>query len=131
MEIPDCALYAGELVDVLDGLCGRWVGCVVCRNCEVSENFGGWWDDVGRIKGLMTRGAIKEKSICVEIGDVGLEWDVPELSFGASPPFEDRRPRDLNFCCAAVENVDLVAVADGDLSCFGKFSAAQSAWCLR
>ena len=35
----------------------------------------------------MTRGAIKDKRICVEIGDVGLEGDVPELIFGASPPF--------------------------------------------
>ena len=26
VEIPDCALYAGELVDVLNGLCGWWVG---------------------------------------------------------------------------------------------------------
>ena len=73
----------------------------------------------------MTRGAIDEKRICVQIGDVGLEWDAPELSLGASPPFKDRRLRYLDFCCAAVENVDLVAVADGDVSCFGKFAAAE------
>ena len=47
VEICDCALYAGELVDVFNGLCGRWVGGVVCKRCEMSEHFCGWWDDIG------------------------------------------------------------------------------------
>ena len=63
----------------------------------MSEHFCGWWDDVGGVKGLMTCGAIKDKRICVDIGDVGLERDTSELSRGASPPFEDRRFRHLNF----------------------------------
>ena len=125
VEIPDCALYAGKFVDVLNGLGGWWVGGDVGRKCEVSEHFCVWWDNTGGVKGVKTRGAIEEKRISVEIGDVGLEWDAPELSLGASSPFEDRHLGHLNFCCTAVKNVDLVAVADGDVPCFSKFSAAE------
>ena len=122
VEIPDCALDAGELVDILDCFCGAWV---VDRTGDTSEYFGGSWDDVGGVEGFQTRWPIQEKSVCVDVGDVGLEWDAPELGFGASPPFEDRFLRYFYFCCAAVINIDFAAVADGDVTCFGKLATAE------
>ena len=124
VEVPDCALDAGEFVDVLYCLCGAWVVCVD-RTGETSDYFGGSWDDVGGVEGLKTHWAIQEKSICVDVGDVCLEWDAPELGFGASPPFEDRCLRDGYFRRVAVIDVDFVSIADGDVTCLGKFAAAE------
>ena len=63
----------------------------------------------------MDRGNIKEKRIGADICGVGLEGYAPELGLGASPNFEDRRLRHSDFCGAAVKDVDLVAVVDGDV----------------
>ena len=63
----------------------------------------------------MARGTIKEKRIVVDICDVGLEGDAPELGLGASPTFEDRRLGHSDVCGAVVKDVDLVAVTDGDV----------------
>ena len=73
----------------------------------------------------MTRRTTEDYCGSVEMCDVGLEEDAPELSLWASPPFEDCRLRHSDFCCAAVKHVDLVAVTDGDISCLGKFSTAE------
>ena len=73
----------------------------------------------------MARGTITDKRIGVEIFDVGLEEDASELGLGASPSFEECRLRHCDFCGAAIKDVDLVAVADGDVPCFSEFSATK------
>ena len=73
----------------------------------------------------MARETIKEKRIGDEICDVGLEGDAPELGLGESTTFEDRRLGHSDVCSAAVKDVDLVAVTDGDVPCFGKFAATR------
>ena len=73
----------------------------------------------------MARGTIKDKRIGVEIFDVGLEGDVPELSLGTSTSFEDCRLGHSDFFGSAVKDVDLVAVADGDLPCLGEFATTK------
>ena len=75
--------------------------------------------------GLMAHRTIKDNYISVEICNVGLEGDTPALGLGASPPFEDCHLGHSNFCCTAVKNVDLVAVAGGDVPYFGKFPATE------
>ena len=47
VEIPDCALNAGKLVDVLDGLRHWLAGGVGGGKCKVSTHFCGWRDNVG------------------------------------------------------------------------------------
>ena len=66
----------------------------------------------------MACGAIKDKRISVEICDSGLEGDAPELGLGVSPSFEDCRLGHNDFFGAAVKDVDLVAVAYGDVPGF-------------
>ena len=73
----------------------------------------------------MDRGKIKGQRVGVEICVVGLEGDAPELGLGASPTFEDRRLGHSDVCGAVVKDVDLVAVEDGDVSCFGEFAATK------
>ena len=73
----------------------------------------------------MTRGTIKDKRVGVEICDVVLEGDAPELGLGESPSFEDCRLGHSDFCCAAVKDADLVAVADGKEPCLSKFIATK------
>ena len=73
----------------------------------------------------MARGAIKDECVRVLVGDVGLKWDAPEFCFGASPPFDNRRFGHCGFDGASVVDVDLVAVADGDVACFSKLSSAE------
>ena len=73
----------------------------------------------------MARGTIKEKRIGVDICDVGLEGGAPELGLGASPSFEDCRLRHSEFCGAAVKDIELVTVTDGDVPCFGEFAATK------
>ena len=73
----------------------------------------------------MDRGTIKEKRISVVICDVGLEDNATELGLGASPTFEDRRLGHSDVCGAVVKDIDLVAVEDGDVSCFGEFAATK------
>ena len=41
VEIPDCALDAGKLVDVMDSLRRIWTGRVGVEQCEVGTRFGG------------------------------------------------------------------------------------------
>ena len=53
------------------------------------------------------------------ICDVGLEDNATELGLGASPTFEDRHLGHSDVCSVSVKYVDLVAVADGDVPCFG------------
>ena len=71
----------------------------------------------------MARGTIKYKRIGVEICDVGLEGDAPDLGLGASPSFEDFRLGHSYFCGATVKDVDLVVVAYGDVPFSGEFVA--------
>ena len=73
----------------------------------------------------MAHGTIKGKRIGVEICDLGLEGDAPELGLGASSSFEYFSLRHSDFCGAAVKDVDLVAIVDGDVPCFGKFDATK------
>ena len=73
----------------------------------------------------MARETIKGKRIGVEVCDVGLKGDAPELGLRAYPSFEDCRLGHSYFCGAAVKDVDLVSVADGDIPCFGEFSATK------
>ena len=63
----------------------------------------------------MARVTIEEQRVGVEICDVGLEGDAPQLILGASPTFEDPCLGHCDVCSAAVKDVDLVAVTDGDV----------------
>ena len=45
VEIPECALYAGKLIDVMDGLQRGWAGRVGVEKYEVGKHFGGGQDD--------------------------------------------------------------------------------------
>ena len=92
---------------------------------EVGTHFGGGRYNVGGFEGLMARGTIKDQHVGVEICDVCLEGDASKLALGACPTFEDHRIGHSDVCGAAVKDVDLVAVADGELPCFGEFAATK------
>ena len=47
VETPDCALDAGELIDVMDGVRREWAGGGSVEQCEVGKNFGGGRYNVG------------------------------------------------------------------------------------
>ena len=73
----------------------------------------------------MACGTIKDKRIGVEICEVGLWGGASELGLGGSPSFKDCRLRHSDFCGSAIKDVELVAVAYGDVPCFGEFSATK------
>ena len=41
VEIPDCALDYGKIIDVMDSLRRGWAGGVGVEKCEVGPYFGG------------------------------------------------------------------------------------------
>ena len=47
VEITDCALDAGNLIDVMGGLRRGWAGGVGVEKCEVGKHFGGGRYNVG------------------------------------------------------------------------------------
>ena len=47
------------------------------------------------------------------------------LGLGEYPSFEDCRIGHSDFCGAAIKDIDLVALADGDVPCFGEFAATK------
>ena len=47
VEIPDCDIDDGKLIDVMDGLRRGWAGWFGVEKCELGKHFGGGRDDVG------------------------------------------------------------------------------------
>ena len=60
----------------------------------------------------MACGTIKDQRAGVDICDVGLKGDAPQLSLGESLNFEDRRLGHSDFFGAAVKYFDLAALAN-------------------
>ena len=61
----------------------------------------------------------------VKIFDVGLEWHAPEILLGTAPSLQNCFFRDSDFSGPAIVNVAFLAVADGDVASFRKFSATE------
>ena len=73
----------------------------------------------------MLRRTIEEEGICIDVGDLILEWYPPKFGRWIVPDFEDGGLRNDDTGGAASVYVDLCSVKDGDVSGIVKFAVTE------
>ena len=84
-----------------------------------------WGNVIEGIEVAATIGAIQEQRVGVDVLDVAAEWDAPEPLARALPPLEDSGLANVYPGSAAVVDVDLVAVIDGNVPGVGELAGAE------
>ena len=125
MEIPDWALDAWVLVDIMDGLWSSRAVGVGAEKIDVGKHFCCGREDVGWFDGPLPRGTIEDTRVSVEVDDVGLVGNALELDFGSSPTLEHRCFWHSDFHGVATKSVNCTVIPEGDISWFGKFAATN------
>ena len=91
----------------------------------VALHHADWGNVVEGIEGTLAIGAVQEQHVGVDIPDVAGEWDAPEPLARALPPLEDSGLANVYPGSAAVVDVDLVAVIDGNVPGVGELAGAE------
>ena len=73
-------------------------------------------DSVDCVKGLAISVPIHAYRVHIEVGDICLEGNGPFKTASLETPF---------VCSVTITDVDVIAVANGDVSGFGKFDTAE------
>ena len=68
---------------------------------------------------------IEEEGICIDVGDLILDWYPPKFGRWIAPDFEDSGLGNGDPGGVAIIDVDLCSVADGDVSGIRKLSATE------
>ena len=111
MEVAYGFFDAGEFVHIIDGF--MWVGSIgSTEKINVLQHGHSRGDRVERVEGFSAGGSIEDECVHIQISDVLLERDTPQVLVGTTPTFQDCFFGDYNFCSAAVVDIDLVTVAD-------------------
>ena len=111
MEVSYGSSDAWEFVHIIDGF--MWVGSIrSTEQIDVLQHGHSQGDRVERVKGFSAGGSIKDECVRIQISDVLLERDTPQILVGTTPTFQDCFSGDYNFCSPAVVDIDLVDVAD-------------------
>jgi hypothetical protein len=62
MEIPDGLFYAGELIDIEDGMLLTLPGCLKV----IADSFCGWYD-VSRVQRFCATRRVKDEGVVIDI----------------------------------------------------------------
>ena len=71
------------------------------------------------------RRTVEEEGICIDFGDLILEWHPPKFVCRKAPAFEDGGLVNGDPGGAAIIDVELRSFTDGDLSGIGKLAATE------
>ena len=81
-------LDAGQFVDIVDSVCWqRPIRC--CESGNVLEHPSSGGKDIHCIELFSFRRTVEEEGICIDVGDLILEWYPPNFGRWTVPAFED------------------------------------------